>query len=173
MRTVGRRPDGEVGAVDEAMTVEELDGILTWSLVRVARLAGQRLTERLAVHDLNPIQFGVLAHLAVAEEMTQAELARSVLVRPQSVAPLVDGMEARGLVSRTGDRARGRRNPVRITEHGLRTLDEVRGVALGANDLTDVGLSLAESAELNRLLLQIVHATGGARPNDSDRLWTV
>lgn len=155
------------------MTSAELDGILTWSLVRVARLAGQRLTERLAVHDLNPIQFGVLAHLAVDAEMTQAELARSVLVRPQSVAPLVDGLQARGLIARTGDRARGRRNPVRITDAGRRALDEVRGVALGANDLTDAGLSLAESAELNRLLLKVVHATHGARPRDTDRLWAL
>ena len=157
---------------DGAMTAGELDANLTWSLVRVARLAGQRLTDRLAVHDLNPIQFGVLAHLAVAAEMTQADLARSVLVRPQSVAPRGDGQERRGLIARSRDRARGRRNPVRITQQGRRALDEVRDVALGANDLTDAGLSLPESAELNRLLLKVVHATGGARPKDGDQLWS-
>lgn len=158
---------------DGAMTAEELDAILTWSLVRVARLVGQRLTERLAVHGLNPIQFGVLAHLAIDQEMTQADLARSVLVRPQSVAPLLDGLEERGLIARTGDRARGRRNPVRLTVQGRGALEEVRSVALGANDLTDVGLTAAESAELNRLLLKVVHATHGARPKDTDQLWTL
>lgn len=155
------------------MTAEELDGILTWSIVRVARLVGQRLSDRLAPYDLNPIQFGVLAHLAIDAAMTQADLARSVLVRPQSVAPLLDGLEERGLIARTGDRARGRRNPVRITEQGQRALDAVRGIALSANDLTDVGLTLPESAELNRLLLKVIRATHGARPQDSDQLWAL
>ena len=155
------------------MTSVELDAILTWSLVRVARLVGQRLTDRLAVHDLNPIQFGVLAHLAINEELTQADLARSVLVRPQSVAPLLDGLEVRGLIARTGDRARGRRNPVRLTGQGRVALDGVRSVVLEANDLTDVGLTAADSGELNRLLLKVVHATHGARPKDSDQLWTL
>lgn len=153
------------------MTAEELDGLLTWSLVRVARLVGQRLTDRLADHDLTPIQFGVLAHLAIAAEMTQADLVRSVLVRPQSVAPLLDGLERRGLIIRTGDRARGRRNPVRITDDGRRTLDAVRAVALSTNDLTDIGLAHDESAELNRLLLKVVDATNGARPRPTDDLF--
>ena len=156
-----------------SITEQELDAILTWSVVRVARLMGQRLADRLVVHGLNPIQFGVLAHLAIATTMTQAELSRSVLVRPQSVAPLLDGLEERGLIERTGDRVRGRRNPVRITEDGRRALEAVREVALSANDLTDVGLTLPDSADLNRLLLRVIHATDGARPADGDQLWTL
>jgi len=159
--------------VDAEMTQDELDGLLTWSVVRVARLLGQRLTDRLAARGLNPIQFGVLAHLAIEVEMTQADLARSVLVRPQSVAPLLDGLEERGLIARTGDRSRGRRNPVRLTEQGGRLLREVRGIAVGTNDLTDIGLEPGESAELNRLLLKVLHATQGGRPDDGDQLWSV
>ena len=142
-------------------TTEELDAVLTWNVVRVARFAGQRLAERLSEHGLNPIHFGVLAYLAIAPEMTQADLARSVLVRPQSVAPLLDGLEKRGLIQRTGDRARGRRNPVRLTEAGHEALDTIWDVALSTNDLTDAGLTAPEGAELNRLLLKIVHATQG------------
>lgn len=153
------------------MTVEELDGLLTWSMVRVARLVGQRMTDRLAPDGLTPIQFGVLAQLALEPELTQADLARAVLVRPQSIAPLLDGLEARGLILRAGDRARGRRNPVRLTDEGRRVLDSVRGVALSTNDLTDAGLTMQESAELNRLLLKVVRTTNGARPRETDDLW--
>lgn len=141
------------------LTAAQLDGVLTWSMVRVARFVGQRLAERLAEHGLNPIHFGVLAYLAIAPEMTQADLARAVLVQPQSIAPLVDGLEERGLVRRTGDRARGRRNPVQITDSGLRALEEVWDIALSTNDLSDAGLTIQESAELNRLLLKIIHST--------------
>jgi DNA-binding MarR family transcriptional regulator len=140
-----------------------LDEVLTWNLVRVARFAGQRLAERLAGHGLHPVHFGVLAHLVLAPEMTQADIARAVLQRPQSIAPLLDGLEERGLIRRTGDRARGRRNPVRITDDGRRALDAVWDIALSTNDLSDAGLTAQESVELNRLLLKLVRATQGTR----------
>jgi len=145
------------------LTSEELDRVLTWNVVRVSRFVGQRLAGRLAEHGLNPVHFGVLAYLAIAPEMTQADLARSVVVRPQSIAPLLDGLEERGLIRRTGDRARGRRNPVQITGQGRRALDAVWDVALSTNDLTDAGLNAQESSDLNRLLLKIIHATQGTR----------
>jgi len=141
------------------LTAAELDEVLTWSVVRVARFAGQRLAERLAPHGLNPIHFGVLAYLVIEREMTQADLARAVLLRPQSIAPLLDGLAERGLIRRTGDRTRGRRNPVQITDDGRAALETVWDVALSTNDLSDAGLTTQESAELNRLLLKVVHAT--------------
>lgn len=152
------------------MTEKQLDGVLTWNMARVARFVGQRLTDRLAAHDLHPIHFGVLAHLDIAPEMTQADLARAVLVRPQSIAPLLDGLERRGLLRRKGDRARGRRNPVQITDDGRRALAAVWGIVLASNDLADAGLTARESAELNRLLLKVVHATRGAI-SDDDSGW--
>jgi DNA-binding MarR family transcriptional regulator len=144
-------------------TDARLDEVLTWNLVRVARFAGQRLAERLAGHGLHPVHFGVLAHLVIAPEMTQADIARAVLQRPQSIAPLLDGLEERGLIRRTGDRARGRRNPVQITDDGRRALDAVWDITLSTNDLSDAGLTAQESVELNRLLLKLVRATQGTR----------
>ncbi|MHA7241329.1 MarR family winged helix-turn-helix transcriptional regulator [Arthrobacter sp. TMS1-12-1] len=148
---------------DRGLTAQELDQILTWSIVRVARFMGQRLSERLAAQGLNPIHFGVLAYLAIAPEMTQADLARSVLVRPQSIAPLLDGLEERGLIRRTGDRTRGRRNPVKITDSGRGALTTVWDIALTTNDLSDAGLTGMESTELNRLLLKIIHNTSSTK----------
>lgn len=140
------------------LTREDLDGILTWNLVRVTRFAAQRLAQRLASHHLNPVHFGVLAVLAIEGEMTQADLARAVLLRPQSIAPLLDGLEQRELIRRTGSRARGRRNPVDITAQGREQLDAVWGIAFGANSLTDAGLSFEEGKQLNSLLLKVAHA---------------
>ena len=153
---------------DRDATAEDLDEVLTWSLVRASRIAGQRLAQRLAVHDVNPVQFGVLAHLVLAPDTTQADLARAVLLRPQSIAPLLDGLQERGLVRRTGDRVRGRRNPVQVTEAGRRALDAAWRVALSANDLSDAGLTAAESVELNRLLLKIIGAAHGIDRDDHD-----
>ena len=167
--TPSTAPSASVGApivamkrADRDLTAEELDQILTWSVVRVSRFLGQRFAERLAESGLNPVHFGVLAYLAIEPAMTQADLARAVLVRPQSIASLVDTLESRGLLRRAGGRARGRRNPVQLTDEGRQALHEVWEVALSTNDLTDAGLDPDETAELNRLLLKIIRTTRGA-----------
>ncbi|MCO7218283.1 MarR family winged helix-turn-helix transcriptional regulator [Klenkia sp. PcliD-1-E] len=137
----------------------ELDEVLAWNLVQVARFVGYRMTLDLAGHGINPIQFGVLAFLSVSPEMTTSQIARAVLVRPQSMTPLLDGLEQRGLVRRTGTRARGRRNPVQITDAGRGLLRDARPVARATGELQDAGLGAEESRQLNQLLLKVVHAT--------------
>jgi DNA-binding MarR family transcriptional regulator len=137
---------------------EDLDEILTWNLVRAARLTARRLSDRLDEHDLNPVTFGILAHLAVTSPMTQADLARAVLIRPQSIAALLDGLEQRGLICRAVDRSRGRRNPVVLTDDGHQMLETVWDTVIETNDLSDDGLSPEETNQLNRLLLKLVHA---------------
>lgn len=137
---------------------DDLDEILTWNLVRAARLTARRLTDRLAEFDLNPVTFGVLAHLAVTSPMTQADLARAVLIRPQSISALLEGLEHRDLIRREGDRARGRRNPVVLTEDGHTLLDEVWDTVIATNDLSGDGFEPGETLELNRLLRKLVRA---------------
>jgi DNA-binding MarR family transcriptional regulator len=136
---------------------EDLDEILTWNLVRAARLTARRLTDRLAEFDLNPVTFGVLAQLAVTSPMTQADLARAVLIRPQSIATLLEGLEHRDLIRREGDRSRGRRNPVVLTDDGHMLLDDVWDTVMATNDLSGDGLNSQETLELNRLLRKLVH----------------
>ena len=149
-----------------ALTEAELDQVVTWNVVRAARFLGQRLSEHLAAQGLNPVQFGVLAQLDIAGPMSQAELARAVLLRPQSIAPMLDVLQERGLLQRTSDRARGRRNPVRITRGGRTALEAAWAVAAASNDLRDAGLSAAESDDLNRLLLKVVGASRGTLTDD-------
>ncbi|QIS43333.1 MarR family transcriptional regulator [Clavibacter capsici] len=116
------------------------------------------LTEVLAAWDLTPVQFGVLVHLAVRPSITQAALARDVHVRPQSMDPLLAGLEARGLVARSAERGRGRRNPVALTDAGLALLRETWGPVTATNDLSGFGLDADAGRELNRALLRVAMA---------------
>jgi DNA-binding MarR family transcriptional regulator len=137
---------------------EDLDEILTWNLVRAARLTARRMSERLVEFDLNPVTFGVLAQLSVASPMTQADLARAVLIRPQSIATLLEGLEQRDLIRREGDRTRGRRNPVVLTDAGHALLDRAWDTVIETNDLSGDGFDPEETIELNRLLRKLVRA---------------
>lgn len=138
---------------------EQIESSVVWSLIRAAHLVERRVTAVFADHQLSPAQFGVLVYLAANGQMTQAELARSTLVRPQTLARVLDGMQERGLLTRTAPRQRGRRNAAVVSAAGRRVLDEVYPAFLAANDLSDLGLSARSAAQLSGLLAQI---TGGA-----------
>ena len=137
-----------------------LDAILGWNALKVGRIIGARISAGLAAHDVSLVQFGVLSCLADGEELTSADIARAVFVRPQSMSEVLDGMERRGLVQRGDIRARGRRNPVRITAAGARALQAAQAVALATNDLSEVGLDHVEAEQLNHLLLAVVRGAG-------------
>lgn len=126
------------------LTQRHLDGIVAWNLVRAARSAERVMTDALTGFALTPVQFGVLAQLAVDGALTSAALARKLGVRPQSAATLVEGMQERGLVHRTGPRGRGRASPVQLTSQGAALLRAAWGPVMATNDV--VGPSVEASA---------------------------
>ncbi|WP_219812274.1 MarR family winged helix-turn-helix transcriptional regulator [Rathayibacter sp. AY1E6] len=135
---------------------EGLEAVLGWNAVKVARIIGARITAGLAEHDVSLMQFGVLSCLTGGAQLTSAEIARAVFVRPQTMSEVLDGMERRGLIERVGVRGKGRRTPVRTTADGERVLTAARAVALATNDLSDVGLSAPAAQQLNDLLLTVI-----------------
>lgn len=142
-----------------------------WRLVQTAHLAGQAYTRLFAEHRLTPAQFGVLACLADGDDLSQADLARAVLVRPQSMARLVTDMVDAGLVTRTGPGGRGRRTTLALTEQGRRTLARARPAAHAFDQPAQAGLSAADSRELVRLLGLVAAqlAEPGTQPTEEPR----
>ncbi len=146
------------------VTEQQIDELVMWTLIRAAHRVERSLTELFAAYGLTPTQFGVLAQLATGESLTQAELARSILVRPQSIAELLDGMVERGLLVRTGSRGRGRPNPIALSEDGHHLLARVWPAVQAANDLTRLGFTPAQSAELNTRLHELLQRSGTDEP---------
>ncbi|GAA0293559.1 MarR family transcriptional regulator [Kineococcus aurantiacus] len=138
------------------LTDADIDALVTWSLIRAAHRAERELTALFAAHGLSPVQFGVLSHLATGTEFTQAQLARAVLVRPQSISGVLDGMVARGLVTRDAERSKGRRNPLALTAAGRDLLAAVWPAVREANRPERLGMSAAEVSALNDVLLRMV-----------------
>ena len=105
------------------MAGSDLDDKVMWTLIRVAHHVELQLTALFAEHSLSPVQFGVLSQLSAQRSLTIAVLARECLVRPQTMAGVVEGMEARDLVVREGARGRGRRSLISLTERGQSVLE--------------------------------------------------
>jgi len=112
-----------------------------WKLVQTAHLAERRFTAVFAAAGLTPAQFGVLACLADGDDLSKADLAKAILVRPQSMARLTDAMVEQGLLVRAGPRAKGRRSTLTMSERGRRALDQARPAAWAINQPRAIGLS--------------------------------
>ncbi|MCJ1714278.1 MarR family winged helix-turn-helix transcriptional regulator [Curtobacterium sp. VKM Ac-2922] len=160
-------------------TRDDVDAIAAWSVIRAARVLARRLADVLAPLDLTPVEFGVLVQLATTEDtaadpapagLAQADLARAVGVRPQSVTALVATLADRGLIDRGAERGRGRRSRVVLTDDGRAVLAQAYPVVLASNAW--FGPDTASSAALVTTLRPMLDGPGGpdSRPAPADEV---
>jgi MarR family transcriptional regulator for hemolysin len=124
-------------------------------LTQLARAWRAELDRRLASLGLSQARWLVLIHLARHGDdlPTQRELAQSVGVEGPTLARLLDGLEAQGLVSRqpVADDRRAKR--VLLSAKAQPLIEQIESIAAGLRAELFVGIS---SDELN--LCQDVHA---------------
>lgn len=106
--------------------VDPDEDLVLWELVQTAHLAARVFRDLFATVGLTPTQFGVLACLADGDDFTKAELSRALMVRPQSMDPLIEALLLEGVVERDGPPRRGRAAGITITAAGLERLARIR-----------------------------------------------
>lgn len=151
---------GEAHPGEGAWTGSEPD-LPLWELIQTSYVVARGFGEVFGTVGLTPIQFGVLASLADGDDLSQAELARAVMVRPQSLGEVAMTLIERGLVERDGPGGRGRRAGLRITAAGRTVLDRVLPGVEAFNAPDAIGLSGTESAELIRMLRTVRDTLSG------------
>lgn len=139
-------------------TAAEVDALVGWSIIRAAHRVERDLTALLAERGLTPVQFGVLATLATTAPCTQAELARTVLVRPQSIAGVVTTMIRRGLLARTGPGGRGRPTPLTLTDRGRQALTGAWAEVAGAHGPARLAQTEAQTRQMLTALAHLTQA---------------
>lgn len=128
-----------------------------WELIRTAHVVSRGFHRVFAAAGLTPTQFGVLSELRDREREgvpspSQAELARVVLLRPQSVGELVTDLVGRELIRRDGPAGRGRRTGLVLTAAGSGALDRAWPLVQAFNAPSSTGLDDRRSAELVAML---------------------
>src|SRR4051794_35139165 len=126
-------------------------GVTGWTLVRAHHAVARRFTETLARAGLTPTQFGVLVQVLSGTGLSQAELARRVLVTPQSVGELLTSLERLGYISRRRG-PRGTASVVRVTDAGRAAVDRATPLIQAMNSPQALGLTPQEDTTLNALL---------------------
>lgn len=142
----------------------DLENSVVWSVIRAAHVLEREVTTLFAGFQLSPVQFGVLSYLGAIGPMTTAELARSILVRPQSITRVIDSLEERGLLARAGKGGRGRANPVRLTEAGDQLLGQVWPDFSTANQPHALGLKAEQVTTLAHTMRIFLAAKAPTQP---------
>lgn len=94
-------------------------GVRSWLyLRRIMYKIERHLLLHLEKYDLTPAQFGVLANLQAAPEISQQALANRLFVTKGNIVGLLNRLECRGLVQRRPDPEDGRTHIVSLTEQG-------------------------------------------------------
>ena len=99
---------------------------------------------------MTPTQFGVLLQLQLHPDTSNNQIARSVLVTPQSMSELLESL---GLIEREPPVGRGHRVAIRLTDAGRHRLHPCSAALGRAED--SLGLTDHGRQEFNELLLQI------------------
>ena len=105
-------------------------------------------------------QYSALLLLREAPGLSSAALARRALVKPQTMGPLIEGMERKGLVERRPHRDHERMIEIVLTPPGKALLRKADRAALAVEDELAALLTKAEQQALRELLSK---AIGGLR----------
>lgn len=77
--------------------------------------------------DLTAAEYGVLDHVRSNPGVSNAELARYLLITPQALGRISTGLQERGYIRRTPTTG-GRRSPIAVTAEGLALSERIKPV---------------------------------------------
>lgn len=123
-------------------------------LAQLSRAWRAELDRRLAGLGLSQARWLVLLHLALMDEMpTQRELAKTVGVEGPTLARLLDGLEAQGLVQRQAVPEDRRAKKVLLSPQARPLIAQIESIAQGLRTELFAGIS-----EEEQRLCQQIHA---------------
>ena len=126
------------------------DEITAWLLVQAGHVVGHRFRQALADCGVTPTQFGVLLELDLHPGLASAEVARVVMVTPQSMSELLASLTDLDLIVRAPSIGRGQRIPIELTSAGRRLLRRCQAAVAAVQE--SLALDETQIRQLNGLL---------------------
>lgn len=125
-------------------------------LARVGSESRSRFVEALAGQELTLAGYSVVMLLGRASGRTQRELAGAVGIDPRNLVPVLDDLEAGGLVIREHHPVDRRRHAIRLTSEGRARLARLEDAGSAAERALLEPLSSAEQKQLHALLRKLL-----------------
>lgn len=149
----------------ERPELDTADKHIIGRIIRLAAIYQARFAEAYAPLGINESDFGVLAALRRAGspfELTPTLLARNMMMTSGGMTATLDRVERKGLITRAPNPADRRGSLVRLTDDGLRVIDQAMVVHTEVEHALVEVLSAQERAAttgvLRRLLLAVDEA---------------
>ncbi|MBL7260246.1 MarR family winged helix-turn-helix transcriptional regulator [Paractinoplanes lichenicola] len=138
------------------MSVEQVwpgpapENLTAWTLVQASHVVARRFRAAFGRLGLSPTQFGVLLELDLHPGLSNGEVARAVLVTPQSMSDLLASLARLGYIERDDSAGQGHRVPARLTPAGREMLHQCAAEVAGVEK--SLGLTREQAGQLNTLL---------------------
>ena len=134
---------------------EELVASALFLFKRLGMNAKERSLKAYEELDVHPYHHAILAVLDEGSRETQGAIADALGYDKGQLVGLLDELEDRGLIERQRDPADRRRQIVRMTASGRKTLERLRRLAQRLDDEFLAPLDEKERRELHALLLRL------------------
>jgi DNA-binding MarR family transcriptional regulator len=134
---------------------QELVASTSFLLKRLGFAAKERAMDAYEGADLHPYHHAILAVLDEHDRETQGEIADALGYDRGQLVGLLDELEDKGLVERERDKQDRRRQIVRVTPAGRRTLGKARDLSRRLDDEFLAPLGEREREQLHSLLLRL------------------
>lgn len=128
-------------------------------LARAGSESRRRFVEALAEEDLTLAAYSVLMILGTARSATQRQLAGAVGIDPRNLVPILDGLEASGLITRDKSPADRRRHAVKLSASGRTRLARLAEVGAEAERRMLEPLNATERKQLGSLLAKLLQVS--------------
>ncbi|SFV05673.1 MarR family winged helix-turn-helix transcriptional regulator [Pseudoduganella namucuonensis] len=140
---------------DQALDQRVLLSLVGYNLKRAYLSIMPVFEKRMAKYELRPVDFTVLSLLKANPNIQQKRLSAAINVSPPNLATLLDKLEGRHLIQRQRNPLDKRSQTLVLTEDGARLCDKAEKTASDLEIAASNKLTVAERAELIRLLQKI------------------
>jgi DNA-binding MarR family transcriptional regulator len=124
-------------------------GLLGYKLKQTQHALRLHMDEALRTLDLTTPQYAVLAQLEIRPGISNATLARSSFITPQTMHGIVSNLEKRSLVERKSDPQHGRILATQLTKQGIKVVQQAHNI------ISKVEASMTSTiTEGNKVLLE-------------------
>jgi DNA-binding MarR family transcriptional regulator len=134
---------------------------LTYVIGRLDRVLRRRIGEVLEPHGLTVSQYTALSVMRSRAGLSNAQLARRVLITPQSMNEVVARLAEQDLIERRPDPKHGRAIRTDLTPRGERVLEACDNEVDALEQDLLAGLHVAEIEQMHELLVGCVRRLGG------------
>ncbi len=131
---------------------------VTYLVGRLNRVLRRRLGDALAPFRVSVPQYTTLSVLHARGNLSNAELAKRAFISPQAMNEVIQGLEARKLVTRRASSSHGRIVQLLLTQRGLEVMHECDAAVHRLEQAMLGGLTVLERKMLLGVLAACAHA---------------